>query len=652
MARRLRRLTVLGLACALLVPMAAPVGAQEVSVSSEQRVLGELREARLTISLSGGARARGHVLSFPLDDPSLQLRPHLATNGAAGIEPMRPLARRQLDRGAVAGTNGGYWVNRPTGVPNGLHVRGRRLVSGQAATRSGHSVSRAALGLAADRTPVMDRVDVSLTLTRPDGTTHRIDEINRRLRTSGRFPRALDGELVVFTPRYGAPVDVPPGALAVATDDLAIGSSGEVSGQVRAVHEGRQRLSVPKGQSLLVAFGSRRGTLQGLTTGDQLAVAARVSPAGTDPSGWQRLDHAVAAGPLLLRDGRSPSDEQMIAEAFGRSHVTARHPRTAVARTGDGRMLLVTIDGRRKGWSQGVTLRELVGVLRQLGAVDAVNLDGGGSTTTVINGQIVNRPSESGRHVADGLFVHAPQPPAARDIAQHACPPDRAPSGQFRDSGGSVHSAAIDCLSWWGVTQGVGDGRYAPRQVVTRDQMASFIARWIDSASQRGTSARPLPPAGRHHFSDVSPDSVHADAINRLAEVGIVEGRSSDRYAPREPVTRGQMASLVQRAHEWTSGQRLSGFRDTFVDDNGSVHEPAIDRLAGIRVVTGTGGFSYEPGSRVRRDAMASFLMRGADHLVERGVTRPPPTSEPADPEEPGDPVDDLLRDLRDLLDR
>ena len=646
MPRPTRTATVLTLALALLLPLAAPAAAQQVSVTSDQRVLGELREARLTISLSGGAVARGHVLSFPLDDPALDLRPHLAANGATGVEPMPSIARRHLERGAVAGTNGGYWVGRPTGVPNGLHVSGRRLVAGQSATRSGHPVSRAALGLAADRAPVMDRVDVALTLRRPDGTTHRVDEINRRLRTSGRFPRALDGELVVYTPRYGSPVEVPRGGVAVVTDDLAIRSSGEVSGAVQAVHEGPRRLRVARGQSLLVAFGTRRGTLRGLDTGNEVAVAARVSPSGTDAGRWRHLDHAVAAGPLLLRDGRSPSDEQMVAEAFGNGHVTGRHPRTAVARTDDGRMLLITVDGRRRGWSAGVTLRELVHVLRQLGAVDAVNLDGGGSTTAVINGQVVNRPSESGRHVADGLFVHAALPPAARDIAEHACPEDDAPSGQFRDSHGSVHSEAIDCLAWWGVTQGMGDGRYAPRQVVTRDQMASFLARWIDSANQRGLTARPLPPTTRHHFSDVPRDSGHAEAINRLAEAGIVEGRDADRYAPREPVTRGQMASLVRRAHEWTSGTSLRGFRDTFVDDNGSVHEPAIDRLAGLGVVTGTGGFSYEPGRRVRRDAMASFLMRGADHLVEQGVTQPPSSSEPADPSNPADGVLDTVRGI------
>lgn len=649
MAHRTRTAAVLALAVGLLVPLAGPAGAQQVTVSPDQRILGELREQRVTISLGGGAVARGHVLSFPLDDPALDLRAHLAADGAAGIEPLTSIARRQLDRGAVAGTNGGYWVDRPTGVPNGLHVRAGRLVAGQAATRSGHRVSRAALGLAADRAPVMDRVDVRLTLQRPDGTVHRIDEINRRPRTSGRFPRALDGELLVYTPRYGAPVQVPPNGVAVITEDLAIGSSGTVEGAVREVRNGPLRLAPARGETVLMAFGTSRGLLAGVHTGDTLSVTTDVSASGTDPGRWQGLDHAAAAGPLLLRGGRSPSQEQMTAEAFGTSHVTRRHPRTAVARTGDGRMLLLTVDGRDRGWSAGVTLGELVGVLRQLGAVDALNLDGGGSTMAVVNGHVRNRPSQAARHVADGLFVHAPRPPSARDITEHACPKDRMPSGGFDDIRGSVHATAVDCLAWWGVTEGVSGGGYAPGRAVTRDQMASFLARWIDSADQRGLTTRPLPPVGHHRFSDVPRDSVHADAINRLAQVGIIAGRSADTYAPRQPVTRGQMASLVRRAHEWTSGGTLGTFRDTFVDDNGSVHEPAIDRLAGIGAVTGTGGFSFAPGRAVRRDAMASFLMRAADHLVAEGVTRPPSTSEPADP---SNPADGALDTVRGLLDR
>jgi hypothetical protein len=619
-----RWVTVALTALGLLATMTVPAAAQSVSTSGTQRVLGDLRESRLTISLSDGTTARGNLLRFPAEDPDLDLQPRLARGTAAGVQAMPRLARNRLGRGAVAGTNGGYWLNRPSGVPNGLHVGGGRLVAGQAATVSGHDVSRGALGIHRSGATVVDRVDVDLHLRRPDGTVHRIDEINREPRLSGPFPRPASGELLLYTDRYGAGVLVPSGARALVVDDLEVGSSGSGSAVVRSVRAGATTLGVPQGRNLLVAHGSSRDMLAGISTGQRVTVSSRVVPAGTAEGRWEDLDHAVAGGPLLLRDGRSPSAERMRNEAFGESHVYGRHPRTAVGRTSDGELLLVTVDGRRSGWSVGLTLEELVTVMRRLGAVDALNLDGGGSTTMTVAGRVRNRPSESNRQVADGLFVHAPLPPSARNIRRHACPRDAVPGTGFRDVGGNVHAAAISCLGWWGVTEGVSATRYDPRGTVRRDQMASFLARYLDSAAERGLLARPLPPVGAPRFTDVPPDSVHADAINRLALAGIVQGTSTTTYDPSTRVTREQMATFLRRAQRWSSNLDLPPFRDTFVDDNGRVHEGSTNRLAGLGIVTGVGDFDYAPRRPVRRDAMASFLMRAADHLVEEGVTSPP----------------------------
>jgi exopolysaccharide biosynthesis protein len=69
--------------------------------------------------------------------------------------------------------------------------------------------------------------------------------------------------------------------------------------------------------------------------------------------------------------------------------------------------LLVTVDGRRPGWSAGVTLREGARVMRSLGARDALNLDGGGSTTMAVRGRTVNYPSDptGERPVSDAIVV-------------------------------------------------------------------------------------------------------------------------------------------------------------------------------------------------------------------------------------------------------
>ena len=73
----------------------------------------------------------------------------------------------------------------------------------------------------------------------------------------------------------------------------------------------------------------------------------------------------------------------------------------------DGRLILVTVDGRRPGWSAGVTLAEAARLMRSLGARDALNLDGGGSSAMTVRGRVVSRPSDAGgeRPVSDALVV-------------------------------------------------------------------------------------------------------------------------------------------------------------------------------------------------------------------------------------------------------
>ena len=73
---------------------------------------------------------------------------------------------------------------------------------------------------------------------------------------------------------------------------------------------------------------------------------------------------------------------------------TNRHPRTAVGRRPDGTVLLVVADGRN-AQAAGLSMSELQQVMAALGCRDAVNLDGGGSTTMVVRGQVVNHPSDN-----------------------------------------------------------------------------------------------------------------------------------------------------------------------------------------------------------------------------------------------------------------
>jgi len=104
---------------------------------------------------------------------------------------------------------------------------------------------------------------------------------------------------------------------------------------------------------------------------------------------------AVTGRFRLMRDGRTVLADRDVS-IFG------RNPRTIAGVDGAGRLMLVTIDGRRTT-SVGATLWEAARVARSLGMRDAINLDGGGSTTMVVRGRVVNRPAGSERSVADAL---------------------------------------------------------------------------------------------------------------------------------------------------------------------------------------------------------------------------------------------------------
>ncbi len=106
-------------------------------------------------------------------------------------------------------------------------------------------------------------------------------------------------------------------------------------------------------------------------------------------SAWNECHSALGAGPMLILNGQSRLASDM--EGFNTEQAA---PRTAIGKKRDGSILLAVIDGRQSDWSEGVTLPELTDTFMAHEAVDALNLDGGGSSTLVIQNQIINRPSD------------------------------------------------------------------------------------------------------------------------------------------------------------------------------------------------------------------------------------------------------------------
>ncbi len=137
--------------------------------------------------------------------------------------------------------------------------------------------------------------------------------------------------------------------------------------------------------------------------------APQPRPSDEFPSKGQRWKPrlALGGGPVLIESGatRITFDEEVF-WGSGMGSLDARHPRTALGYTEDGRLLLLVVDGRSEA-SVGATLGELARELAALGAHEALNLDGGGSTTLVVSGKVVNRPSDKSgaREVASALLL-------------------------------------------------------------------------------------------------------------------------------------------------------------------------------------------------------------------------------------------------------
>jgi len=164
--------------------------------------------------------------------------------------------------------------------------------------------------------------------------------------------------------------------------------------------------SIPTGGAVLAAYGSglRAEEVQKMGDGDTvrvlLATLPRIPRGGTPAmiiGGW----------PRILRDGENVAGESATTEGTLSRNAEARHPRTAVGFSRDSSTLfLLTVDGRSEN-SGGMTLVELANVMRELGAWQAMNFDGGGSTTMVVEGRVVNHPSdkEGERAVGNALLV-------------------------------------------------------------------------------------------------------------------------------------------------------------------------------------------------------------------------------------------------------
>lgn len=210
-------------------------------------------------------------------------------------------------------------------------------------------------------------------------------------------------EIIAYTPEFN-------------TTTLTENSGVEVvvrHNRITAILDGTWNTKIPCDGFVLSATGTARTRLLSqVKVGQWASIAVSVMRRLSVGSGiwismglYGKKDLEMTNGvPRLIRDGKI--DITWKEEKSSKEFAETRHPRTAVANLKDGKFLMLTADGRSES-SGGIDLYDLADFLLELGAVDALNLDGGGSTTMVLDGKVVNHPSDKGgeRKIGDALIV-------------------------------------------------------------------------------------------------------------------------------------------------------------------------------------------------------------------------------------------------------
>ncbi len=341
----------------------------------------------------------------------------LSQDRLAGVEPLVHMTRRT---GAVLGINGDYFL--PSGRPVHLHANDGRLV--QTPTVLGRALALDATGTRV----TMGHPDVRSTVTASSGTA----ELTRM--NSGT---PVGGTLAGYTAEgwpLESPLDEQCYALLKPAGAPAVRPDGVVETPLRAGTPrcGGPRPALPPSGTLVAAEPSGPGAafVRSLTTDAAVTMTTQLGFAGA-------VD-ALGGNPRLVVDG-AVADR----EVDGSGEFFGRHSRTAVGATADGRLLLVVVDGRQPGYSRGMTLRELAELLQRLGAHDAINLDGGGSSEMVVNGLSASRPSDGrSRGIANALVVLPGADPQQPPAAAAPAPLSVGLRGPGRTDGGSTGGLA------------------------------------------------------------------------------------------------------------------------------------------------------------------------------------------------------------------
>ena len=354
----------------------------------------------------------------------------------------------------------------------------------------------------------------------------------------------------------------------------------KVVGTVTSIRErgNEQPTVIPENGFVLSGHGMGSHNLENMSLGDSITLEVHID------NQWKDSAFMLASGPLLVKDGKVN-----ITMDPGSANAGLKAPRTAIAinKTGE-KVYFITVDGRQKGYSDGMTITQFAEYLAELGVDRALNLDGGGSTTMGVRYPqttqlaLANKPSDGRERGVPSILMAVTS----------------APVPVFPDVSSS-HWAFDSILSLFnrGTITGYQNGTFRPDQDIRRSHVALMLARQFNLDTDHVVDPE---------FKDVSKSDLEYGAIAAAVQAGLFEGKGEGLFGKNASLTRAEMATIVKRAFDIPD-------TDTsyFTDTKGHWAFDAINAIADQGVADGYPDGTYQPEKNVSRAEFSKFLVEG-----------------------------------------
>ncbi|MTH54204.1 hypothetical protein GKZ89_12405 [Bacillus mangrovi] len=347
----------------------------------EKTISPGVEQETITLNSSRG-RQEAFVMNVDLDDPEIELDAGLPNGKDFGMQPVRQQAAAASKPGqTVIGAFNADFYNMSNGIPNGTVIHDGKIL------KSGYKES---FGMKKDGTPLFGIPGVQFKL-HTEGNIQHIDHLNGS-RSANHL--ALYSAPLKST---GTNTSGTEAVLSVLSGDVH--KPGTMKAKVDEIIEGKGNETIEEGKLVLSGHGAGSDKVKNLKPGQEIEIETQIS------TQWADAEEGLSGNHKLVQGGKKTT---LASDSFTK----ATAPRTAVGKKADGSIFFAVVDGRAPGYSEGITVFELQDMMFEMGAVEALNLDGGGSSTFTSRepGEgglaVVNRPSDGyERSVANSFLI-------------------------------------------------------------------------------------------------------------------------------------------------------------------------------------------------------------------------------------------------------